>query len=200
MSLEKAAWAEIARLWRETDEPAGQIAKRYGISHQMITARARREGWPPRPAVAARRGKAGAGPAGQSGAAEANAPNSEGAEPPAGRADLVNVGGTGRKRRSGRAATRRAMIKRLFDAMEAKLRAIEARMAAGGDQSAADSERTTRTLNTLVRSLEKLSDYEGKISSSKGGNKNGKRRVSGTDAERRRQELADRIQTLLKRQ
>ncbi len=56
------------------------------------------------------------------------------------------------------------MVERLFDAMDVKLSAIEARIASGGDSTSADSERTTRALNTLIRSLEKLSDYEGKIS------------------------------------
>lgn len=80
--------------------------------------------------------------------------------------------------------------------MDVKLGALEERIAAGGDSSPADSERTTRALNTLVRGLEKLADYEGKIGKGKG-RRNDKPRTAAADAERRRSELARRIQRLL---
>lgn len=88
------------------------------------------------------------------------------------------------------------MVERLFDAMDTKLSLLETHIASGADVSAVDSERTTRALNTLVRSLEKLAAYEAKLKS-KAGKPHAKRRPAGEDAERRREELARRIQRLL---
>lgn len=210
MSLNKAAWREIARLWLEGVEPLKKIAERYGISYQKITVRARLEGWPPRATKHAPKSPTAAGcPQRQNRHAPAAStrPTAEGlgagCSAPADRGS-ANHGTAGGQRstapakpvRKKRGAARRAMAERLFEAMDMKLSAIEARMATGGDQSAVDSERTTRTLNTLVRSLEKLTDYECKITS-RSGRKNGKRRQAGADAERRRQEIAARIQRLL---
>lgn len=110
------------------------------------------------------------------------------------RGDAAAAGEAPRKRN--RTAVRRAMVERLFDAMDVKLSALEERIAAGGDASPADSERTTRALNTLVRSLEKLADYEGKIGKGKE-RRHDKPRTATADAERRRSELARRIQRLL---
>ena len=180
MSLDQETWREIARLWSEGHQPLGKIAERYGISHQKITAHARREGWSPRGGRKRPRSSGGDADSTASARSEDNQPTS-----------MVPV-----RTSKTRGAARRAMAERWFEAMENKLSAIEARMAAGGDNTAVDSERTTRTLNTLVRSLEKLSDYEGKITG-RSGRKNGKRPRSGADAERRRQELAARIQRLL---
>ncbi|MGD9669990.1 MAG: hypothetical protein AB7U75_13155 [Hyphomicrobiaceae bacterium] len=205
MSLDQEAWAEIARLWLDGAEPLGRIAERFSISHQKITAYARREQWPPRRSNAQKDG-----------------PDNRIKESGGGRGAATGDGGAGRREHRGagrgknatarepatvapsrrwarnRAGARRAMVERLFDAMDTKLSAIEERIAAGGDVTPADSERTTRALNTLVRSLEKLSDYEGKISK-KAGRDDGKMRQASDDPERRRQELARRIERLLKR-
>ena len=107
-------------------------------------------------------------------------------------------GGAGTSRKRNRTAVRRAMVERLFDAMDRKLSALEARIAAEGDVTPADSERTTRALNTLVRSLEKLADYENKIGKGKG-RSDGRPRTAVADPERRRSELAHRIERLLDR-
>lgn len=193
MTLDQEDWAEIARLWLSGTEPVGQIATRYGITHQKITARARAERWPPRGSAS-----------GPVLARHAEATRAD-REPSANSEDVtwteaIDADGIPASKRAGtnRAAARQAMAERLFDAMDTKLSAIEKRIAEGGDATPADSERTTRALNTLVRSLEKLADYEGKISG-KAGSKDGQRRRAGDDPERRRQELARRIERLLKR-
>lgn len=197
MSLDQAAWAEIARLWLEGVEPLGRIAARFGISHQKIMGRARCECWPQRG------GAAGGGQSRSIGGAVGWRSGGEQCESVAARSAegggvVERVRELGRGRKSDRTGAHKAMVERLFDAMDTKLSAIEQRIAAGGDATPADSERTTRALNTLVRSLEKLSDYEGKIMG-KVGRKDGKRRHAAVDPERRRQELARRIERLLKR-
>lgn len=181
LSLDHATWAEIERLWKTGSEPLGQVARRFGITHQAISARARQQRWK-------RAGHRG----------EVAVQDTE-REPPSGPGLAASV----QEKRDasgsrGRASSRRAIAERLFRAMETKLGAVEERIAAGGDASPADSERTTRTLNTLVRSLEKLTDYEGKLGKS-AGPKHDKRRPPPDDPERRRQELARRIERLLAR-
>lgn len=181
MSFDHATWDEIERLWKAGEEPLAQVARRFGTTHQAITARARRELWQ----RAAVRGEA--------------TPRQAGSEPSQ---NPVQASATRGKReaptKTSRDQTRRAMVERLFKAMDTKLSAIEERIATGGDASPADSERTTRALNTLVRSLEKLTDYEGKIGKS-AGRKHDKRRSAPDDPERRRQQLARRIERLLAR-
>lgn len=205
MSLDQEAWAEIARLWLDGTEPLGRIAERFAITHQAITAYARRKQWPPRGgavqsqaagwhATQSRNGR-------RSGGDDRRATEQPGKK-------VLRGGGAQRRERTvaersrrpkrDRARARNAMVERLFDAMDTKLSAIEERIASGGDATSADSERTTRALNTLVRSLEKLSDYEGKISNS-ARRDDGKRRQAPDDPERRRHELARRIERLLKR-
>lgn len=205
MSLDQETWAEIARLWLDGREPLGRIAARFAISHQKITARARIERWLPRGA-------------GENGSASVTQPDgfrgafdTEGGGGDAGRRA---IGGAARQKNVSRkehaatvhkprrirrrAGAHKAMVERLFDAMDVKLSAIEARIASGGDTTSADSERTTRALNTLIRSLEKLSDYEGKISK-KAERNDGNRLQTSVDPEHRRHELARRIERLLKR-
>lgn len=192
MSLPKAAWAEIAKLWQLGDEPISQIAARFGVSSQKIVGHARRERWPPR--STSKKSRAPKPVADERGHAESARRDGE-----------QHTTNSSKPTRSGHAvadqdpaAARKAMVERLFDAMDTKLTAIEKRIAVGGDATPADSERTTRALNTLIRSLEKLSDVEGKITASKR-RKDGKRRQASVDPERRRQELAGRIERLLKR-
>lgn len=205
MSLDEAAWAEIARLWRESSEPVSRIGARFGVSHQKIVARARQALWPPR-AGSSECGALNEMP-GAVGSAAATLHDHDTGRATRGRSGLpseraaVECTPAGRLRsKQDRSAARRAMVERLFDAMDKKLSAIERRIEGGGDATPADSERTTRALNTLVRSLEKLADYEGKISNAKvAGRKNGKRRKDADDPERRRHELAGRIERLLKR-
>ena len=205
MSLDQEAWAEIASLWLDGTEPLGRIAARFAISHQKITAHARREGWPLRGApsktvIAVDQDASGVGHDGvvadrdrnRRGAGQLS--NRKMPAPLKGREIRSPKAGSSKDR----AGARNAMVERLFDAMDIKLSAIEERIASGGDASSADSERTTRALNTLVRGLEKLSDYEGKISKRAERN-DGNPRLDSDDPERRRNELAQRIERLLKR-
>ncbi len=98
-----------------------------------------------------------------------------------------------------RSAAQWATVETLFDAMDKKLSAIERRIVNGGDVTSAHSERAIRALYTLVGSLEKLADYEEKISTVKlAGRKNGRRRQASTEQERRSDELGGRIERLFK--
>ncbi len=221
MSLDEATWAEVARLWREGAEPVGEIAARFGVTRQKIVAVARAMRWPARAGQArgpgddarTRRGPD-RGKRNTIGAKETGA-NAGGTIDGADRRPAKGAGkGTSpepslrgtptsahRPRRSGKGdPSRRAMVERLYDAMDVKLRRIEQHMAENADASTADSERTTRSLNTLVRSLEKLSAFEHKLGKT-GKDRGEKAREEGArdTTERRRHELARRIAKLLER-
>lgn len=210
MSLDEATWGEIARLWRETDEPLGSIARRFAIAHQSISAMANRQGWPARPLLAPKKAVSAAGGvigkrgskrcAGKAAATKARRRDVARTRPAyATRGDHVGGSAAHAPHQPGdRQAPRHSMVERLFQAMDTKLSAIEDRIANGEDATPADSERTTRAINTLVRSLEKLTEYEAKLSKT-AGRRHGKRAGAGNDPERRREELARRIQRLLDR-
>lgn len=202
MSLSEATWAEIARLWREGREPVGVIAGRFGISHQRICAVARSGQWPQRGGKGGKGGKTRVEPPTEAGGTHGREP-----APAKGRRALPSADGRSasakrrrpRKRRpASRETALQQMVERLFDAMETKLSNIEHRIADGGDETSADSERTARSLGTLIRNLERLSEYERKLlktAAASGGKTGGER----DDTERRRQELAQRIARLLER-
>jgi hypothetical protein len=56
MAADDELWAEVRRLYVETDEPVEVFARRLGVASRTVLVRARREGWPRR---AARTGRAG---------------------------------------------------------------------------------------------------------------------------------------------
>lgn len=212
MSLDDATWAEVARLWCEGAEPAGVIAAKFGLSRQKLVAEARSRQWPARAEAPERRKAA----AGRNAAAKPNAPAARervreparggkkpaataaaGKPPPAGAPGLATRPAAGR--RGGRIG-RRAMVERLFEAMDVKLTRIERHMAENGDASPAESERTARSLNSLVRSLEKLSAVEQRLGKAQKDRGETRRQEGGGDTtERRREELARRIAKLLER-
>ena len=211
MSLDEATWAEIARLWREGADPVGEIAARFGVTRQKIVAVARTMRWPAR-------GRRDVGPDADAPARPisdrgkrktAGATEGLGQHPVDGAGESVAAESSSRsnptsarrpRRPSKGAPARRAMVERLYDAMDVKLRRIEQHMAENADASTADSERTTRSLNTLVRSLEKLSAFEHKLGKA-GKDRSEKAKEGGArdTTERRRQELARRIAKLLER-
>lgn len=225
MSLDEATWGEIARLWRESDEPLGSIARRFAITHQSISAMARRQAWPARSrrsqaasthqgthkqSEARAAGKSRRSRKARKQAGQKHAARTKGTASGSSRTAHGSSGGEGRRaaerggvvderhQLSERHAPRSSMVERLFKAMDTKLSAIEDRIACGEDATPADSERTTRAINTLVRSLEKLTEYEAKLSKT-AGRRHGKRAGAQDDPERRREELARRIQRLLDR-
>lgn len=231
MALDEEAWAEIARLWVEGQEPVATIAGRFQISRQKIVAMARKCDWPQRqPAegdaeasvAAERRDETAAESTGTTRAKTSSSKalgtkaqfaktlstktlgtkTSSGKSGSAGGGDgRANVTTKPRRRSKGhQRQARRAMVERMFDAVDAKLRRLEHHMAEAMDETSADSERTARSLNSLIRSFEKLSAFEHKLDRPKrtrgASDDEGGR---GDTTERRRQELARRLAKLLER-
>jgi transposase len=176
MSREKATWAEVRRGYESGEGSVAAIAARFGISAGSIYRRVRREGW-------ARRAK------------RTRKKQNEGGEREAGRT------GTPKSSRRTRAkgATRRAasveLIERLYNAMDAKLKRLEARIAMHEDISAAESERETRELGSMIRSFEKVTAFEAAI---EGRDRKGQRKpvIAPCDAERMREEIAQRLERI----
>lgn len=93
--------------------------------------------------------------------------------------------------RRGPHAARKALIARLYQALEHKMSEFESRLP-NGAQTAADHERDTRTLNTMVRLFERLSALDEKAGAASGddrGDLNG-------DARALREDLARRLERL----
>jgi hypothetical protein len=98
-------------------------------------------------------------------------------------------------------AQRLALIDRLYRAIDAKLKQLEASMASSDAPSATDHERETRALGTLIRNVEKVADIETDL---RRGSDDAARRddsgdVGALDASRLRRELAERIRSVRER-
>lgn len=98
------------------------------------------------------------------------------------------------------AANRHAtIIDRLYRAFDHKMREVEARISTGSEGlSPADSERDARTLNSLARLFEKLTDLEGADKNSGKGKGISDLNAEEIDAEGFRRDIADRLEKLLK--
>ena len=77
-----------------------------------------------------------------------------------------------------------------------KLKAIEERMMSEEPSTPADTERDVRALGTLIRNIEKLHEFDDQLTRGRPGPGTGGP-TTAADAERRRHELAQRIERLL---
>lgn len=98
------------------------------------------------------------------------------------------------------AARRERLLGRVYAALEAKMAEIETRIAraregAGEIASPADSERDVRTLNTLTRLIEKIALLSEAPGEAEGGTVVN-REAEAIDAERMREQIAERIARL----
>lgn len=132
MSREEAAWAEIRRAYEAGDETVSSLAARLRVSEGAIYRRARRDGW-------ARRSKKNKG-AGETGGKSGSSRQSAG---------RIRKPGKGR----GGSSPSASLIKRLYNAINAKLKRLEARMQTDHEITAAESERETRELGSMIRSF-----------------------------------------------
>jgi transposase-like protein len=100
-----------------------------------------------------------------------------------------------RQRRRGAKTARKTLIARLYRALEQKMSEFESRQP-DGVQTAADHERDTRTLNTMVRLFERLSalDEKGRDKKASAGSDAGMGVT--TDARAVREDLARRLERL----
>lgn len=196
-----AQWAEAERLYA-AGLTGRTIANATGISETSVRTRAKLEGWR-RDAEPCERSAVVNEPA----AAEAMIP-----------ADASSGDAPKRARPSPSKPTRavrKALVRRLYNAIDLKLSHWEERMAAGRKLTAADSERMAKEVTAMISGFERVAETEGAIekrdaqstAATEGSHeRSGKRRagaaarsaahVGESDAERMRREIAARLERL----
>ena len=176
MSKDEATWTEIRRAYEDGSDPVAAIAKRCGVSAGTIYRRARKDCW-------VRRSSSGK---------QQKLPQ----ETETNKARRSKSPQASKKSKRSKAKVGRAeLAERLYRAIDAKLSRLEARMQSDDDLSAADSERETRELGSMIRSFEKVAALAGDEKPSRQGEP--ERADSGKrDAERMREEIARRLERL----
>ncbi len=150
-------WPRIRRLYVAGAKSLTAIAEQYGVSVQRISRRARNEGWPPRgrPKPGAREG-----PFSKKGRDSVRAPPASATAKPTLKQGHTAAAATTLK-------ARRALVRRLYKAIDTKLKQMERRMAhdmatneSTSDTSAADHERDTRAIGALIANLSRVTEIE----------------------------------------
>lgn len=173
MQVDEATWAEVRLAYTGSAEPLKTIAARFGLTPQRIGLKAKREGWTR------------ASPARSAAAPRDTAQD----QPPARR--------TASRGRRGTLPTRsaqKAVVARLYRAITLKLEHMEMRMASGEARSAQDEERESRALATLISNFEKVTEAVAGLDRERDAVRAAGR--AGTDAERMRREIAERLERL----
>jgi hypothetical protein len=139
MPIDDATWANVRSAYVDTTEPVTKICARVGIDTWTLYLRCREEHWPKRSIKLA--------------AAQAAAKKSATANPPADANPPDDPLPSNQR-------ARLALIRRLYKAIDTKLKQMEKLMASATETSAADHERETRTLTSLIRNFERVSEFD----------------------------------------
>lgn len=194
-------WQQIRRLYVAGALSLAAIAEQYGVSAQRIARRAQKEGWPPRQrrAPGAREGPIRK----RDGDTRRRSPSATAKPAPKGRSPAAA------------AATlkaRRALVRRLYKAIDTKLKQMERRMAHDmatterpSDMTAADHERDTRAIGALIANLSRVTEIEADLERHPGsaspaeqqGAQHAERQLAD-EAERFRQDVAERLARLVR--
>jgi hypothetical protein len=204
-------WSEIRRLYLDGKLAIAGIAERHGVSAQRITRRAQRERWPPRPPR--HRNDAPSTPRGKLATKRAStrASNSAPAAPPPKSRSKRPGAATISTTRTLRA--RRALVRRLYTAIDTKLQQMERRMAhdmateqGSADTTAADHERDTRAIGALIANLSRVTEIEADLERTPGtaavpADRQAAQQAEhqlADEAERFRREVAERLARLVR--
>jgi hypothetical protein len=175
-------WHQIRRLYVDGDEPVAAIARQFGLAPKRIYDHARKCSWPRR----SQRTDRPIPQASADGEAEPEAP-----------APSLPSG----------IAARRALVRRLYRAIDTKLKVMELRMekelvpSRKVKSSSADHERDTRAIATLIKTLESVTELEVGLDRPTDGSPSANHntpdaRALADEADRFRRELAERLQRL----
>jgi hypothetical protein len=200
-------WSEIRRLYLDGEFAIAAIAEQHGVSAQRITRRAQRERWPRRPP---RHHKSAPSKPRDRPTAKLTTPVASArvaiAPPPKYRSRRP-AEATGSAARSLRA--RRALVRRLYNAIDTKLQQMERRMAhdmatekGSSDTTATDHERDTRAIGALIANLSRVTEIEADLERIPGtaavpAAQQGDRQLAD-EAERFRREVAERLARLVR--
>lgn len=177
MSVDDAAWAEIKRLWLETDLSARALADKFAVSASSIARRARTEGWTPHPSRAERSAAA----------------SRQAAIRASRKADESCKRSAPLRRRKPVAPEVR--VRRMLAIIDLQLEQLERDMTSGEELTVQDKERLGRQFSGAIGSLEKVmevaSEHE-KARTARGGDTAESRRT----ADDLRHEIAERLDRL----
>ena len=170
MAVDAATWAEIRRRFEQTPTAITEIAKSFSVGRSTIYEKSRTEGWAARPKFP---------PATEPPRAldASTAPPQQPAEPRT-------------------PDTPEARMTRLFRLVDLQLDKLENRMTSAEPLTAEDEARLTRTYNTIVTNLEKVTEAastQAKSGEQAHGETRGDRHLK---AEQLRQEIAERLERL----
>ncbi len=195
-------WSEIRRLYARGEATLAAIADRHGVSVQRIARRARSETWPARlPRTAGKR----EGPREKARPKAAMDP----ARAPPEAIPPRSLAKRSVKRAGHSLKARRALVRRLYKAIDTKLQQMERRMAHDmaaderpSETSAADHERDSRAIGALIANLSRVTEIEADLERIPGAaathaTEQGDRQLAD-EAERFRREVAERLARLVR--
>jgi hypothetical protein len=88
---------------------------------------------------------------------------------------------------------RLTLLDRLYNAIQLKVQQLEENMSQDGPKSPADAERETRTIGSLIRNVEKVTELKDELDRAGAGPQLRSHRLTPEDTERVCRELAERI-------
>lgn len=195
-------WPAIRRLYVAGALTLAAIAEQCGVSVQRIARHARKEGWPSRPrrTPGAREGPTRKPSGKATKAAARRKPPKRDAKPAPERQGGSTIA-TSLK-------ARRALVRRLYKAIDTKLKQMERRMAhdmatkeGASDATAADHERDTRAIGSLIGNLSRVTEIEADLErlpgSSSPAEQQGDRQLA-EETERFRRDVAERLARLVR--
>jgi hypothetical protein len=153
-------WAAIRQAYETSPETVRQLAARFRVSGGQIAYRRQRDGWTPRPSgidsLRIVQAKRLAGLSGSPTLPDANEPPIN--EPPLAEPEASDAAGRAARstRIDGSITHQRAIIRRLYAVTDAKLAAIEDRIAAKDSLAGAAADREAREIAAILKTIEKL--------------------------------------------
>lgn len=153
---DEPAWEDIRRAYENHAIPVSAIFKMFNIKPHKFYARINAEAWPRRPVLILRKLIVDAPLTAAASAPIGIVEPSDNPPPPDAALKVLKP-----------IAHRRALVQRLTNAIDTKLKLLERRferelvgLDTGKGVSAADFERDTRTIGTLIKNLEQVTDYD----------------------------------------
>jgi hypothetical protein len=214
MPIPTAALGDIRHAYESSTDTVKAIARRFGVTTKDISAAARINGWTPRPRGAealrlhqARRTIEAAAEDGVIAPEPTVSPDHDttGSDTPLQAPPGASLTTKARRLKTGGSeGHRRLIISRLYDVIDARLAHMEARVAAAKKPTAAESERESRDLANLIKTLEKLMELSAVLAkpaaaaetSRAGADATLAARTLADEAEQFRREIAERIDRL----
>lgn len=206
MMPDAAVWEDIRVAYETTSETVVEIAARHGIHRSTILKHAKANAWTLRPSgtaglliIGAKRAAGITSSAAMLTELRSRSKTSrtrgKATAPPS---PALPRRSRSKKSTGGSETHQRAIIERIYDVTDAKLAAIESRIMSATVLKPADAERESREIASILKTIEKLKELSDAFARPSDGRSAGKPADAAlaNDAERLRQDLADRFARL----